>query len=190
MVPRAVTPELGEELRAAVAKAARYYATLGYGSFAAGNADGGLTTIEEKSLGAYMPSRALANRRPDQAGRPAAARRALPDGRGARRRGALRLSQHLRQCRDRRDDGLGRAPDAVRHRARLGGRLGARAGHQDRRQSRHVRAAGRGHGRQCRPHHSGRSLVDQVGEEIYELVLDVAAGRDQRRRRWAMPNSS
>jgi altronate dehydratase large subunit len=39
-----------------VEKAARYYATLGYGSFAAGNADGGLTTIEEKSLGAYMKS--------------------------------------------------------------------------------------------------------------------------------------
>jgi len=43
-------------LRASVEKAARYYATLGYGSFAAGNADGGLTTIEEKSLGAYMKS--------------------------------------------------------------------------------------------------------------------------------------
>jgi len=56
MVPRAATPELGVELRRAVEKAARYYATLGYGSFAAGNADGGLTTIEEKSLGAYMKS--------------------------------------------------------------------------------------------------------------------------------------
>jgi altronate hydrolase len=56
MAARAVTPGLAAELRAAVAKAARYYATLGYGSFAAGNADGGLTTIEEKSLGAYMKS--------------------------------------------------------------------------------------------------------------------------------------
>ena len=56
MAARAVTPALGQELRDAVAKAARYYATLGYGSFAAGNADGGLTTIEEKSLGAYMKS--------------------------------------------------------------------------------------------------------------------------------------
>ncbi len=56
MADRAVTPELGAELRASVEKAARYYATLGYGSFAAGNADGGLTTIEEKSLGAYMKS--------------------------------------------------------------------------------------------------------------------------------------
>ena len=29
---------------------------MGYGSFASGNADGGLTTIEEKSLGAYAKS--------------------------------------------------------------------------------------------------------------------------------------
>jgi len=56
MAERAVTPELADELRAAVAKAARYYATLGYGSFAPGNADGGLTTIEEKSMGAYAKS--------------------------------------------------------------------------------------------------------------------------------------
>ncbi|MXQ07426.1 hydrolase [Alphaproteobacteria bacterium GH1-50] len=56
MAARAATPELGEELRASVEKAARYYATLGYGSFAAGNADGGLTTIEEKSMGAYAKS--------------------------------------------------------------------------------------------------------------------------------------
>jgi altronate hydrolase len=56
MAARAATPALGRELEASVAKAARYYATLGYGSFAAGNADGGLTTIEEKSLGAYAKS--------------------------------------------------------------------------------------------------------------------------------------
>ena len=47
---------MGKELRAAVEKAERYYATLGYGSFAAGNAAGGLSTIEEKSLGAYVKS--------------------------------------------------------------------------------------------------------------------------------------
>jgi altronate hydrolase len=56
MAERAITPELGEELRASVEKAARYYATLGYGSFAPGNADGGLSTIEEKSMGAYAKS--------------------------------------------------------------------------------------------------------------------------------------
>jgi len=56
MAARATTPALGVELHRAVDKAAQYYATLGYGSFASGNADGGLTTIEEKSLGAYAKS--------------------------------------------------------------------------------------------------------------------------------------
>jgi altronate hydrolase len=56
MASRAITPELGLLLEESVAKAAKYYATLGYGSFAAGNADGGLSTIEEKSMGAYAKS--------------------------------------------------------------------------------------------------------------------------------------
>jgi len=56
MASRAATPELGREIVACVEKAARYYATLGHGSFAVGNADGGLTTQEEKSLGAYAKS--------------------------------------------------------------------------------------------------------------------------------------
>ncbi len=56
MANRAATPELGAAIRASVDKAAAYYATLGFGSFAAGNAEGGLTTIEEKSLGAYAKS--------------------------------------------------------------------------------------------------------------------------------------
>ncbi|HZP21664.1 MAG TPA: UxaA family hydrolase [Bauldia sp.] len=56
MAARAITPALGKELEASVAKAAKYYATMGYGSFAAGNAEGGLTTIEEKSMGAYAKS--------------------------------------------------------------------------------------------------------------------------------------
>ena len=56
MAARAARAELAPELKASVAKAARYYATLGYASFAPGNADGGLTTIEEKSLGAYAKS--------------------------------------------------------------------------------------------------------------------------------------
>jgi altronate dehydratase large subunit len=56
MAARAANPALGEELKRTVAKAAAYYATLGHASFAPGNADGGLTTIEEKSLGAYAKS--------------------------------------------------------------------------------------------------------------------------------------
>jgi altronate hydrolase len=56
MKRRAATPELGEEIVACVNKAAKYYSILGHGSFAPGNADGGLTTLEEKSLGAYAKS--------------------------------------------------------------------------------------------------------------------------------------
>jgi altronate dehydratase large subunit len=56
MKRRAATPELGEAIVACVDKAARYYTVLGHGSFAPGNADGGLTTLEEKSLGAYAKS--------------------------------------------------------------------------------------------------------------------------------------
>ena len=56
MVARAATPELGALLRQSVEKAARYYTVLGHGSFAPGNAEGGLTTQEEKSMGAYSKS--------------------------------------------------------------------------------------------------------------------------------------
>ena len=53
---RAVTPEIGNDLAARVQKAARYYETLGHASIAPGNLAGGLTTIEEKSIGAYAKS--------------------------------------------------------------------------------------------------------------------------------------
>ena len=56
MSSRAVTQELGEELKKAVEKAAYYYRVMGHASFAPGNAEGGLTTIEEKSIGAYCKS--------------------------------------------------------------------------------------------------------------------------------------
>jgi altronate dehydratase large subunit len=44
---------LSQELKNTVYKAARYYSIMGHGSFAPGNAEGGLTTQEEKSMGAY-----------------------------------------------------------------------------------------------------------------------------------------
>jgi altronate hydrolase len=56
MADRAATSALGEEIKACVAKAERYYTVMGYGSFAPGNAEGGLTTQEEKSMGAYSKS--------------------------------------------------------------------------------------------------------------------------------------
>lgn len=56
MMDRAITPALAREIEQSVVKAARYYSTMGYGSFAPGNAEGGLTTQEEKSMGAYAKS--------------------------------------------------------------------------------------------------------------------------------------
>ena len=56
MADRAVTQDLGEEIFSTMEKTARYYTTMGHGSFAVGNADGGLTTVEEKSMGAYAKS--------------------------------------------------------------------------------------------------------------------------------------
>ena len=56
MAARAASAELGRRIIASVEKAARYYAAYGHGSFAPGNAEGGLSTIEEKSLGAYSKS--------------------------------------------------------------------------------------------------------------------------------------
>jgi altronate dehydratase large subunit len=56
MAARAVTPELGREILEVMAKADSYFRELGHGSFGGGNISGGLSTIEEKSIGAYAKS--------------------------------------------------------------------------------------------------------------------------------------
>ncbi len=56
MAERAVTNTLGEAIIAAVRKAEDYYRDLGHGSFGGGNIKHGLSTLEEKSLGAYAKS--------------------------------------------------------------------------------------------------------------------------------------
>jgi altronate dehydratase large subunit len=56
LATRGITAELGRQLAASVVKAEQYHRVLGHGSFACGNAVGGLTTQEEKSLGAYAKS--------------------------------------------------------------------------------------------------------------------------------------
>ena len=56
MAGRADSKELAEQLITCVEKAEKYYTIMGYGSFAPGNAEGGLTTQEEKSMGAYAKS--------------------------------------------------------------------------------------------------------------------------------------
>jgi len=56
MSERAASAKVAKDIVQAVEKAAIYYDVLGHGSFAPGNADGGLTTQEEKSMGAYAKS--------------------------------------------------------------------------------------------------------------------------------------
>ena len=56
MMERAISHGLAKEIERSVVKAVDYYSAMGYGSFAPGNAEGGLTTQEEKSMGAYAKS--------------------------------------------------------------------------------------------------------------------------------------
>lgn len=56
MTDRAMNEDVGTKIKAAMTKAESYYEKMGHESFSAGNATGGLTTIEEKSLGAYCKS--------------------------------------------------------------------------------------------------------------------------------------
>lgn len=56
MADRAESKAVAESLITCVEKAEHYYTQMGYGSFAPGNAEGGLTTQEEKSMGAYAKS--------------------------------------------------------------------------------------------------------------------------------------
>ena len=109
-----------------------------------------------RSRSAPTPS-AAARRSPGliKPGRHPARGRALPARRGPRRRGALRLSQHQRQRRDRRADRLRQPRRPVLHRARLGRRLGDLAGDQGLRQPGDLPAHGRRHGRGRRPHPRG-----------------------------------
>lgn len=53
---RGETLAIGKALKESVEKAAVYYSLMGHGSFAPGNSEGGLSTIEEKSMGAYCKS--------------------------------------------------------------------------------------------------------------------------------------
>jgi len=53
---RGITPEVGQQLYDCIRKADIYYKKMGHDSFSQGNAEGGLTTIEEKSLGSYSKS--------------------------------------------------------------------------------------------------------------------------------------
>lgn len=56
MSVRAASPDVAAAITASIRNAETYYRAMGYGSFAPGNAEGGLSTQEEKSAGAYVKS--------------------------------------------------------------------------------------------------------------------------------------
>ncbi|GHU67668.1 hydrolase [Bacteroidia bacterium] len=56
MAGRAVSDEVKQQIKYALHKTIAYYEEMGNESFSLGNAEGGLTTIIEKSLGAYCKS--------------------------------------------------------------------------------------------------------------------------------------
>jgi len=56
MVDRAASDGAGERIMAVMNNAKRYYSEIDHGSFGGGNITGGLSTVEEKSLGAYTKS--------------------------------------------------------------------------------------------------------------------------------------
>lgn len=56
MAGRAADATVAAAIVASVEQAERYYRAMGYGSFAPGNAEGGLSSQEEKSAGAYAKS--------------------------------------------------------------------------------------------------------------------------------------
>ena len=56
METRAASPEVADAIVTSIHNAEAYYRAMGYGSFAPGNAEGGLSTQEEKSAGAYVKS--------------------------------------------------------------------------------------------------------------------------------------
>jgi altronate hydrolase len=53
---RAASPQVASAIATSIRNAETYYTAMGYGSFSPGNAEGGLTTLEEKSAGAYVKS--------------------------------------------------------------------------------------------------------------------------------------
>jgi len=56
MAARASSLQVAVAIEESVRRAEEYYRAMGYGSFAPGNADGGLSSQEEKSAGAYVKS--------------------------------------------------------------------------------------------------------------------------------------
>ena len=179
MAARAATPELAREIVACIAKAARYYAHARLRHLRRRQRRGRADHDRGEVARRLCKVGAVADRRPDQARRRAAARRPLSARRGPGRRSAVRLPQHQRQRRDRRTDRLRQPRDPVCHRARLGGRLGDLAGDQDLRQSRDL-SPDDATTWTSTPAASwkGAATLEEVGARDFRLVIGGGRWRD------------
>jgi D-galactarate dehydratase / Altronate hydrolase, C terminus len=95
------------------AEPTRHCAALDQSSFGGGNITGGLSTIEEKSIGAYAKSGTNPIARHAAPGRATAAARPVSHGHGAGRLDQVGVREHQRQRHHRRADRLRRAHRAV-----------------------------------------------------------------------------
>ena len=175
MQRRAVSPDLGNAIVETVAKAARYYTIMGHGSFSPGNADGGLTTQEEKSLGAYAKSGSspivgILKPGDQPAGGGLYLLDVVPDGEprfGFPTCRTTRKSSNSFSCGP-------TSPCLPRAAARWSARRFAR--HQGVRQSANLRAPGRRLDINAGKILTGEATLEEVGAEIVAAVLNVANG--------------
>ncbi len=116
----------------------------------------------------------VADQRDAETGRRAAEGGPLPAGRRPRRRGAFGFPNISDNAEIVEMMACGAQPDTVSSQAGVGRGIGPGPRDQDRRQSRHVSPPQRRHGRERGAGAGGEVTLDQVGQEIFDLVLAVA----------------
>ena len=180
----------GREIEACVEKAANYYRIMGYGSFAPGNAEGGLTTLEEKSMGAYSKSGSSPisglikpGDVPPRGG--LYLLDVVPDGEP--RFGFPNISDNAEIV-----ELIACGSHLILFTTGRGSVVGFRhlAGHQGLRESGHLRAHGRRHGRERRPHPARRRSRRRGPRDLRTGAEASRAASCRSPRRSATRNSS
>ena len=158
MISRAASPAAAAQLAAAYDKAFNYSRAVRQCSVAPGNFAGGLTTIEEKSMGAFAKGGSKPIDGVIRVSERPAASGPLDSRLGTRRSlHAIRLHQPQRHRRHHGSDRRGLADRPLHHRPRQRHRQRRRPAHQDHRKFTHLSQYVRGHGLQRRPRPLGRT---------------------------------
>ena len=166
---RAINEDVG---RALIREMAWYDAYLARGgadrsaNTTPGNKKGGLANIVEKAMGSIVKSGSSADLR-------RALARREGDAEGPALRGDAGERLHLRHAAAR----LRHEPAGLHHRPRHALRACRGAGDQGRDPQRAGAALARPDGLQRRPHRDGEATIEEIGWELFRLMLDVASGR-------------